>query len=132
MTTTLSHGATTVTLPGGLDWTDEFTWSPVEQTATPSVTGALIVQIGSRVSGRPITLAGGNNRAWVKGDVVRQLQAWAQTPGLELTLTLRGIPRQVIFRHHEKPAFESREVSLGLVPTRDDYNHAITLKLMEI
>ena len=97
MTTPLSHGATTVTLPGGLDWTDEFTWSPVEQTATPSVTGALIVQIGSRVSGRPITLDGRDSRAWIKRAQCDQLNAWAALPGAEFSLFVRGQARTVLF-----------------------------------
>lgn len=129
--TTLSDGTTTLTLPDDLDWQDEFSWSPVVQTAEPSVTGAVLVQIGTRQAGRPITLVGDEQRAWVRGDVVTALDAWSHVAGQVLTLMLRGVSRSVIFRHHEAPAFDSREI-FGEVPTLAAQQHAITIKLMEI
>lgn len=127
----ITDGANSVTLPDDLDWTDELSWSPVQQSAEPSITGATIVQIQARQSGRPITLEGTDTR-YVSGAGVAQLHAWSQAPGHELTLTLRGVSRAVIFRHHDTPAFTAREI-FGRVPTLDaSQSYEITLKLMEI
>ncbi len=127
---TLTDGTATVSLPDDLDWTDELSWSPVKQSADPSITGATIVQIQARQSGRPITLEGTDTR-YVSGAGVAQLHAWSQTPGQQLTLTLRGVARPVIFRHHDAPAFTAREI-FGRVPTLDAAQfYEITLKLME-
>jgi len=127
----ITDGAHSVTLPDDLDWTDELSWSPVQQSAEPSITGATIVQIQARQSGRPITLEGTDTR-YVSGAGVAQLHAWSQAPGQELALTLRGVSRAVIFRHHDAPAFTAREI-FGRVPTLDaSQSYEITLKLMEI
>jgi len=127
----ITDGANSVTLPDDLDWTDELSWSPVQQSAEPSITGATIVQIQARQSGRPITLEGTDTR-YVSGAGVAQLHAWSQAPGQELALTLRGVSRAVIFRHHDAPAFTAREI-FGRVPTLDaSQSYEITLKLMEI
>ena len=131
MTTTLSDGTVTVSLPDDLDWADELSWSPVQQSAEASITGAMIVQIGTRESGRPITLEADATR-YVSGDGIAHLHAWSQTAGQQLTLTLRGIARNVIFRHHDAPAFTAREI-YGRVPTLDGTQYyELTLKLMEI
>ena len=128
---TLTDGTATVTLPDDLDWTDELSWSPVQQTAEPSVTGATIVQIQARQTGRPITLEADASR-YVSGTGLAQLHTWSQTPGKQMTLTLRGVARPVIFRHHDAPAFTAREI-FGRVPTLDaGQSYEITLKLMEI
>lgn len=127
----ITDGANSVTLPDDLDWTDELSWSPVQQSAEPSITGATIVQIQARQSGRPITLEGTDTR-YVSGAGVAQLHAWSQAPGQELALTLRGVSRAVIFRHHDAPAFTAREI-FGRVPALDaSQSYEITLKLMEI
>lgn len=127
----ITDGANSVTLPDDLDWTDELSWSPVQQSAEPSITGATIVQIQARQSGRPITLEGTDTR-YVSGSGVAQLYAWSQAPGQQLSLTLRGEARNVIFRHHDAPAFTAREI-FGRVPTLDaSQSYEITLKLMEI
>lgn len=131
MTTTLSDGTTTVTLEDDLDWMDEFSWSPIVQTVDLSVTGASLVQVGVRQAGRPITLQGDERRAWVKFPIVQQLDAWSHIAGKVLTLVIRGVSRQVMFRHHDTPSFDAREI-WGEVPTLASQNFAVTIKLMEI
>lgn len=104
---TLADNAVTLELPADMAWTDEFTWSPVKQAVTPMVTGSVLIEHSVQQSGRPITLAGGQDRAWVSyGDIV-QLKSWADEPGLELTLTIRGVSRSVVFRHEDSaPALD--------------------------
>jgi len=88
----------TLDLPADLIWTDEFRWSPVAQKESVTLDGALVVQAMAQQTGRPITLAGGEDHAWVRRSLLAQLRALSVTPGLEMTLTLNdGIARTVVF-----------------------------------
>ena len=109
MAITLTHNTASVTLPDALNWTDEYTWSPVQQSKTYTTTGALLIEEGVRQSGRPITLEGSADYTWCTRALVDQLHAWAQTPAITLTLTLRGIARTVAF-DHEKGALQGLPV----------------------
>ncbi len=129
--TTLSDGTTTLVLPDDLDWSDEFSWAPVVQATDYSITGALIVQTAARQTGRPITLVGSESRAWVRQPVVLQLDTWSHVAGQVLTLVMRGVSRQVMFRHTDAPAFDAREI-WGEVPTLASQEFAVTLKFMEV
>lgn len=108
MAITLTYGGTTAHLGDRLVWTDEFEWSPVEQVTEPGTTGALLVHVGVREAGRPITLDG-SETAWFSRSLCSSLQAWAALPGITLTLVLRGVARQVIF-DHERGGFEAEAV----------------------
>jgi hypothetical protein len=106
MSITLTYSATTIELPEDLMWTDEFDWHPVVQSEVYSTTGALIVSTGVRQAGRPITLRpeegiepSARSSGWITRAVLLQLQAWAAVPGREMVLALRGVNRDVIFRH---------------------------------
>lgn len=125
----LSDGSTTLALPGGLEWSDEYAWSPVEQSMTRSVNGKAIVQVAGLVAGRPITLAGSERRAWVARSVCDAVHACAAVPGKELVLTIRGIAYPVLFRHHEKPAFTARPVA-DRANAPADWPHYVTLKFI--
>lgn len=101
MSITLAVGATTVSLPADLRWSDE-SWQPVEQTVQRTITGALIVSTALRVAGRPITLAPlDDSSSWTRKTVLDQVRAWAAVPGQLLTLTLRGTSYTVMFRHQD-------------------------------
>lgn len=127
----ISDGTTSVNLPDDLDWEDEFAWTPVSQSVEYSVSGALIVQHSQRTAGRLITLAGSDNRAWVALDDVIQLDAWSHLAGLVLTLTIRGNPRSVIFRHGDGAPFEAREI-FGRTPESADQQFVITARFLEV
>ncbi len=132
MSITLSDGTTTIELHRDLFWSDENDWQPVEQTATRTITGALVVQSSSRVAGRPITLAPEDeSSAWMARSVIEALRNFAAVPGKTMTLTLRGVSRSVIFRHHDGNAIEARPVVHynDVLPT-DRY--LCTVRLMEI
>lgn len=122
----------TVILPDALNWVDEYTWSPVEQTKTYTTTGALLIEEGVKQAGRPITLEGDADRTWCTRALVDQLHAWAHTPGIVLTLTLRGTPHQVTF-DHEKGALQGLPVLFyaDAAIASDDW-YVPTLKFLEI
>lgn len=127
----LSDGTTTLTLHPDLYWSDENDWHPVEQTVQRTLTGALIVSTTQRVAGRPITLEPEDEEsAWQTLEVLAQLRNWAAVPGQELTLTLRGVDRTVIFRHQDGTAVEAAPV-LHRSDVQDDDFYRITVRLME-
>ena len=99
MSITLTYSGTTAHLSDRLHWADEFDWSPVEQSTSYSTTGALLIDVATRQAGRPITLQGTDTQAWMTRTTMQQLAAWAAIPGAELTLTVRGVARSVVFDH---------------------------------
>ena len=114
MALTLTHTPVTgtpvtLTLPDALSWADEYTWTPVEQSKTYTTTGALLIEEAVKQAGRPITLEGSEDRAWCTRALVDTLHTWATTAGIVLTLTLRGVARQVTF-DHEKGALQGLPV----------------------
>ncbi len=60
-----------VELGDQFEWVDEFTWDAVAQEQERSLTGALLVQEGTKLHGRPITLRSGGG-VWTPLWVVRQ------------------------------------------------------------
>lgn len=122
-------------LPDDLLWSDEHAWSPVVSTASYLLTGALLIQSATRLAGRPITLVGAPDMAWVSRATVEQLRAWAalaltdSTGRFQLTLS-DSRAFTVVFRHDDT-ALEAEPV-LGF-PARSDADlYRLTLRLMEI
>lgn len=130
MALTLSDGTTTVTLHDDLYWSDEFTWSPVEQKVDRSVTGALLVQAQAKVGGRPVTLESEVDAAWIAMSVVLQLQTWAGVANLQMQLTIRGVARTVIFRHQDG-ALEVDSIVRYSAPESEDF-YSIKARFMEV
>lgn len=111
MSITLTHNGTTVHLGDRLIWSDEFGWNPVVQSTAYSTTGALLVDVGKRLAGRPITLEGVQSKAWITRALCDTLKAWAALPGAEFTLVLRGTSHTVVF-DHAQTAFEAQALWL--------------------
>lgn len=133
MSLTLTYSGTTVDLDPDLLWSDEFGFSRVGQTAAPSVSGALIVQNAQRTTaGRPITLQPEDDRsAWMPRATVEQIGAWRDIAGAVLTLAgLRGVTRQVMFRHQDGALDARPVVHYNDVVSTDDYH--VTIRLMEV
>ena len=80
MAITLSTAGAPFVLPQGLRWADEFGWTPVSEETEYSLTGALLIQRGTRQTGRPLTLAGGKNWAWLSRTDLLTLQALLDAP----------------------------------------------------
>lgn len=122
MTITLSDGSATLALDPDLYWDDEFAWGAVEQAVERSLSGALVVDTGVRQGGRPITLRNEDDAsAWLTRAAMAQLQAWADVPGQQLTLSLRGTAHVVLFRHHDGGPFEARPLVHYADPAATDW-----------
>lgn len=64
-------------LPNDMFWVDELKWQPAISTKTYSLTGALIIEGGVRLAGRPITLEPKNDMAWIPRSLALTLRSWA-------------------------------------------------------
>ena len=124
----LDDGSTTIYLPGGLQWTDEFTWSTVEQSLEHSLDGALHVQQGEKQAGRTITLVGGTGGAWASRQQILDLYEMSNVPDLTMTLTLWGRVFSVMFR---RPAIEAEEIMRYANPGIDQ-SYSLTVNLFEV
>ncbi len=128
-TVTLANGTTVLDLPSSLSWSDELSWSAVEQTQTYTTTGALLIEEATKQAGRPYTLEGSEDRAWCERSLVLALRAWADAPGAVLVLTIRGTPRNVTF-DHQRGALEGFPVMFyedGSIAADDNYVPTIRL-----
>lgn len=106
-TITLADSEGTIALHKDLYWQDEFVWQEVEQTATRTITGAMIIQNGVKTAGRPITLVSEDGKsAAMSREVIVALRNWAAVPGKQLTLSIRGQSHNVIFRLQDAPAID--------------------------
>ncbi len=109
MSITLAYDGITVPISDRLQWTDEYDWSPVEQATAYSTTGSLLVDVALKLAGQPITLVGTDTAAWISRAQCDTLQAWANLPGIELALVLRGTTHQVMF-DHAKQGFTAQPI----------------------
>ena len=122
-------------LPDDLLWSDEHAWTPATASVSYLITGALLVQSALKQAGRPMTLTGAQDMAWVTRSCVRMLYDWAAAPlgadsgRFELTLFDTRI-FNVAFRHAEG-AIEAEPVT-GFTARSDSDFYRITLKLMQI
>ncbi|MEY4932353.1 MAG: hypothetical protein RLZZ403_673 [Pseudomonadota bacterium] len=131
MSITLSDGTTAVTLNPDLFWADEHDWHPVEQKEERTITGALVISSALRVGGRPITLQPEDDTSGATSlATLTQLRNWAAVPGQQLTLTLRGVTRTVIFRHQDGGLNATPWIHYSDVQSGDWY--FATIRLMEI
>lgn len=121
----------TVALPDGLVWTDEFAAQTVAQTVRRTLDGSLVVFYGQHSGGLAITLESEPDAGWLTRTQVEALKLRADSPGGIFTLELRGQVFQVMFRHHEPPAFEAKPLVALANPQPGDF-YLATLKLMTV
>lgn len=120
-----------IQLPDGLVWTDEFSALPVVQTVRHTLDGQAVVFHAQRRAGLPITLESEPDAGWLTRAQVEAVSARAASPGGVFVLVLRGQSFQVMFRHHEPPAFDARPLINRATPLPGDF-YIATLKLMTV
>ncbi len=126
MTTSLNA----IPLPNDMQWADEFAPRVLQSLKTTLDTAPHVVAV-SRSKGIPISLRSWDDGAFVTRETVLLLQAAADQPALEMPLVLRDAAFQVMFRHHEGPAFTAEPIKDIANPDADDL-YRITLNLMTI
>ena len=114
-----------------LQWTDEHTWDAVEQGQDRSLTGALIIQEGVKLYGRPITLAS-DEAAWFTKTTVDALQALRDQPGSVMLLTLpTGATHYVTWNRTAGAPVEAVPLFRRVVYQADDL-YTLTLRLITV
>jgi hypothetical protein len=127
----------TITLPGDMQWTDEFAWSPVSQQREVTFNGALVIEESEQLAGRPITLEGREDGddvfAVVEREVVEDLRALAAGPLADpLTLTLADSRSfSVRFNYAAGNPVDARPYR-HIVPAEANDWYALTLRLIEV
>ena len=112
-------------LPDDMIWGDEFDFSPVSQTITPTLTGALIIEESELPAGRPITLKGIGSRVLVK-----QLKDLESLINHQMPLImLDGIQRTVVFK---RPGVVAVQLVAEYADPDDSDPYNITLNLIEV
>lgn len=137
MAITLTHptagaGGTPVvlTLPSDFIWSDEFAWKRVEQTTEYTGTGALVIDVWAKQSGRPITLKGGVDYAWCLRGPLVTLESWKAQAGQTFTLTRNGVAHPVLM-DHANGAIEATPV-IEYSDPEDADPYALTLRFIEL
>ena len=120
-----------ISLPAGLLWSDEWTASTVAQTVRRTLDGGLVVFYGQMAGGLPITLESQPDAGWLTRTQVEAIALRAASPGGLYTLNLRGQTWQVMFRHHDAPAFEAKPLVPVANPQAGDF-YLATIKLMTV
>jgi hypothetical protein len=116
MASTLVTTGGTITLPEDMLWQDEFKWSPVCMAKSVTLSGSLIIEVGTQASGRLITLIGQDDGPWADTDTMDDLQAAEIAQGdTSMTLILPdGREFTVLFYQpaENQPAVEGDQVAL--------------------
>lgn len=114
-----------------LEWTDEWDWNAVEQQQDRSLSGALILQEGVKLYGRPITLSS-NGGAWFTLAKVRALEALAAAPARVMQLTLpTGATYHVVWNRAAGPAVQAKPIYRAVAPGADAL-YELTLRLITV
>lgn len=131
---TLSSNGTTLAIYVGMQWTDEFKWSPVAMSAEHSTDGSLLIDQAVRQAGRPITLEMPEGAGWATHRAnVLLFAAWAARTGEVLQLTLRGRTFAVMFNHASGQGFEA-ELMTALADEAIDADalYRVTFRFLEV
>lgn len=118
-----------LTLPDDLYWQDEFDWSPVTQSLTTTLTGAVVVEETELLEGREITLVSGYTFGWAHRALVSQLKSKESQINPIMTLSINGENRTVIWRR-DPIAVEVKPLIQLIDPDDHDF-YLLTLRFTE-
>lgn len=118
-----------LTLPTDLIWVDEFDWSPVEQTQSYSITGALIIESGLKQAGRVMTLKGDNESGLITRATLKDLYNKLNTQSMNLTLN-DGRQFGVTFNHKAKPIEAKQQIEFSTQDDADLYTLSLSFLIL--
>src|SRR5512136_200077 len=124
-----------LTLPDDLLWSDEHAWTPAVASMSYLLNGALLVQSATRQAGRPITLVGAVDMAWVTRAEINTLYDWAAVPlssdGGRFELTFADARVFTVAFRHADTCVEAEPVKGFPARSESDF-YRLTLRLMAI
>lgn len=94
-------------LPEQILWTDRWDWQPVSQNVIRTLNGGQAIFTAPLAGGRPITLEARDGVAWFDRAQVDALQLKAALSGAVFQFQWLEESWEVMFRHHEPPAFSA-------------------------
>ena len=113
-----------------MEWVDEFGWDAITQSQERGLTGALLIQEGVKLHGRPITLQS-NGGAWFTLATVRALEALRDQPGAVMQLVLpRGDQYWVTWNRENGSPLAAKQVIRS--QAMDDTVYELTLRLITV
>lgn len=126
------HTLGAISLPRGMVWVDEFDWLPVDKTTEYSTTGALLIDAGQRLAGRPITLAADDSSGWrgMTRATLAALHALAANPTAVHTLTLAD-GRTFSVQFAPGDAISARPIGRPELPATT-HPYVATVRLIEV
>ena len=114
-----------IIIPDDLAWRDEWQWTPYAEQATQSLNGSLIVERSPPASaGRPVTLEGAGDRAWVDRTTLEALRGLLTQTSMTLDLW-DGRQLTVGWRHGDGPIEAQEYIGTG-------FFHSLVLRLREV
>lgn len=114
-----------IELPDDLSWSDEWGWTPYTDNAEQAINGALVVERSPAAqAGRPITLEGSDDRAWVRRETLEALQQALSEQFMQLDLW-DGRTFTVGWRQGDGPIEAQEHIGSG-------WYHSLTLRLREV
>ena len=129
---TTHHTLGSIAVPRGMVWVDEFDWTPVEKAVEYSLTGSLLIDVGVRQAGRPITLQGSQESGWLTftRSVLTALTAQAAAPEGEFLLTLAD-GRSFTVQFAPGNPIEAQPIGRPELPD-DNHPYVATVRLIEV
>ncbi|MEO5332151.1 MAG: hypothetical protein H7839_09020 [Magnetococcus sp. YQC-5] len=118
-----------IELPAQTEWTDRHEWSPVSQGVVRTLGGSSVIFTTPVSQGRPITLEASPGVQRMNQATVDAIQALSDQAGSNFVLVIGGETFNVVFRHHDPPAF-SANPARPLSGARLGYY--VTIKLMTV
>ncbi len=126
---TLSLGG--VALNPQMVWEDRYRSQKVAQSVIITLAGTPVVFSQALSAGESITLVSKEDRGWLTLAMVQELMQMAAADGGVFELRINGVTQQVVFRHHEAPAFSAEPFVPRFNQQLNDYFTA-TIKLMTV
>ena len=115
-----------VTLSQHMIWEDQFVDDQVAaQSTTRTLGGKLVVYSQQLNSGRPITLVAREDQGWLTKTQVEGVSALARVAGAIYLLTIGSESFNVMFRHHDPPAFSATPLIYRTNSASTDYFTAV-------
>lgn len=125
MAITLTYNTTTIELPEDLQWVDEHDWVTVREDVQYTLTGSVVITTNKVQAGRPITLQGGDDYAWINEDAISSIRALAEADAT-MTLTINDRSFRVRFRYGDGAISATR-----IFPGIEWFNNVI-IRLREV
>jgi len=119
-----------IQLPDGLIWRDRHAARSVAQTARIALDGSPVIYHAPLTAGRPITLESQSDAGWLPRATVEAIEVLARIPGALYAFEFHGEHFEVMFRHHDAPAFDAQPLIPGK-PRADDW-FFVQIKLITV